>query len=45
MKITYLYLGLPWEGMEGWKATHKKICIFERDMGSQNFKGSEKTHV
>jgi hypothetical protein len=45
MRITYLYLGLPWESMEGWKATQGKFCIFKKAMGLQNFKGSENTHV
>jgi len=48
MKITYLYLGLPWEGMERWKGTQRKICIFKKTLGLQNldhFKGHEKMHV
>jgi hypothetical protein len=38
MRITYLYLGLPWESMEGWKATQGKFCIFKRAMGLQTSK-------
>jgi hypothetical protein len=36
MKITFLYLGIPWEGMKRWKATQGKICDFKKVMGSQN---------
>jgi len=48
MKIIYLYLGLPWESMERWKGTQRKICVFKRTLGLQNldhFKGHEKMHV